>query len=76
MTRWLTRTPVPSLPAAALAAAGLVMSATTGVLAWQGLLAGPDVTGGGRPVVETVLLAAVGAAVGWFVARRGGRLSR
>jgi glutaredoxin-like protein len=63
--RWLTRTPVPSLPAAALAAAGLVMtSATTGVLAWQGLLAGPDVTGGGRPVVETVLLAVVGAAVG------------
>jgi hypothetical protein len=43
------------------------------VLAWQGLLPGPDVTARDRPVVETVLLAVAGATVGWFLARRGGR---
>lgn len=72
--RLLTRAPVPPHPAAALAATSLVIAlATTAALAWQGLVAGPDVTGGDAPVVETVLVAIVGAALGWWLARRRGR---
>jgi glutaredoxin len=72
--RWLTRTPVPFQPATVLAATGLMMTwVTTAALAWRGMLAGPDVTGGGRPVAESVLLAVVGAVAGWWLARRGGR---
>jgi glutaredoxin len=72
--RWLTRTPVPTRPATALAVTSLVLTfATTAALTWQGLLAGPDITGGDAPVEETVLLAVVGAALGWWLARRGSR---
>jgi glutaredoxin len=72
--RWLTRTPVPSRRATTLAATGLVLTwVTTAVLAWRGMLVGPDITGGGRPVPESVLLAVVGAAVGWWLGQRGDR---
>lgn len=72
--RRLTGRPVPSRAALAVAGTGLAITvATTVVLAWLGLLAGPDLTGGTAPVVETMLLAVSGAAVGWWLARRGGR---
>jgi glutaredoxin len=72
--RRLTGTPVPTRAALAVAATGLVLTlASTGVLAWWGLLAGPDITGGTQPVVETVLLSVLGAAAGWWLARRGSR---
>lgn len=72
--RWLTRTPVPPRPATALAVTGLAITWTvTAVLTWQGLLAGPDITGRAAPVVEAVLLAGVGAVLGWWIAWRGGR---
>jgi glutaredoxin-like protein len=72
--RWLTGAPVPSRPAATVAVTGLVITlATTAVLTWQGLIAGPDVPGGGAPIAETVLLAVAGAVLGWRLARRGAR---
>lgn len=72
--RWITGAPVRPRSAAALAAAGLALAlATVAGLAWQGMLAGPDVTGGDGAAAETVLLAVSGAVLGWWVARRQGR---
>jgi hypothetical protein len=43
------------------------------VLASLGLLTGPDLIGGNRPVVETTALVVLGAVAGWWLARRGAR---
>jgi len=40
-------------------------------LAWQGLLAGPDLTGGDHPSAEAAASAPLGALIGWWLARRG-----
>ncbi|MDQ2789288.1 MAG: hypothetical protein M3Y73_06120, partial [Actinomycetota bacterium] len=72
--RWLTGAAVRSPRAIGLAAAGLAIAlVTTAVLTWRGLLAGPDVTGGDNVVAEAVLLALLGTALGWWLARRGSR---
>lgn len=72
--RLLTRLPVPPRLATALAVTSLaIASATTGALTWQGLLAGPDLTGGDAPVMESVLLTVVGTALGWWRARQRDR---
>lgn len=72
--RWLLRAPVRSLVALNWAAIGLVVAlGATAVLAWRGLLAGPDITGGSAAVTETVLLTVLGAVLGWWLARRVGR---
>jgi glutaredoxin-like protein len=72
--RWRLRAPVRSRVALAWAVLGLLVAlAAAAVLALRGLLAGPDITGGNAAVAETVLLAVLGAALGWWLARRGGR---
>lgn len=72
--RWLVHTPVRSGSAVALAVTGLAIAlVTTAALAGQGMLAGPDITGGDGAVMETVLLAVLGAVLGWWLAQRGGR---
>jgi glutaredoxin len=72
--RGLTQAPVRSRRAIGLAVSGLVIAwVTTAVLAWRGMLAGPDVTGGHGAVVESVLLALLGSVLGWWVARRHAR---
>lgn len=47
--------------------------ATTVGPAWQGMLAGPDVAGGGNAAGEAALLAVLGAVPGWWITRRHGR---
>ncbi|MGX7828901.1 glutaredoxin domain-containing protein [Actinokineospora sp. 24-640] len=75
--RLLTGIPVPPRRTAVLAALGMVIaSATTAVLAALGLLAGTDLRGGDEPVPETVILIALGAVAGWWLARRGSRRTR
>jgi glutaredoxin-like protein len=72
--RWLTPGSVRSRTALVWTLLGLVVALVAmAVLAWQGLLAGPDITGGHAALAETVLLAVLGAALGWWLARRGGR---
>lgn len=68
--------PTPRRTAALVALGAVIASATTAVLAALGLLAGPDLIGGDRPVAETVILIVVGAAVGWWLARRGARTTK
>lgn len=51
----------------------VVALVATAVLAGQGVLAGPDETGSDAALTETVLLAVLGAALGWWLARRRGR---
>jgi glutaredoxin-like protein len=75
-SRWLTRTPASPRPAAVLAVTSLAITGmATAALTWQGLLAGPDITGRAAPAVEAALLAVVGAVLGWWIAWRGGRRS-
>lgn len=72
--RWLSGTPLRPGLALGLVASGLAVSlATTAVLARLGMLGGPQLTGGGDAVTETLLVAVIGAALGWWVARRRNR---
>ncbi|GGM62906.1 hypothetical protein GCM10012275_36990 [Longimycelium tulufanense] len=72
--RWLGGRPVRATAALGDAAAGLVVAlATTALLAWRGLLVGPDVTGRTAVVPESVIVAVAGAVLGWWLARRGRR---
>lgn len=72
--RWVTDAPVRPRSAVALAATGLAIAlATTVGLAWQGMLAGPDVAGGDHAAGESALLAVLGAALGGWIAGRQGR---
>lgn len=72
--RLLTGTPLSRRAAATLGAVSLLIAAAaTAVAQWRGLFAGPDVTGGDGALAETVVVVAVGAGLGWWLARRGGR---
>lgn len=70
--RWLDRTPPDRETALRLAAASLgITLLTAAVLALLDKLSGPDVLGGDLVLAQTVLSALLGAALGWWVARRG-----
>ena len=72
--RRLFGVPVRSRVALVWARLGLLVAlAATEVLAYRGLLAGPDFTGGDATLAESVLLVVLGAALGWWLARRDGR---
>lgn len=70
--RWLDRAPISSDQVATQLAVGSLAVAlvTTAVLALLGKFSGPDVTGGDNALLETVLVALLGAALGrWFSCR-------
>lgn len=72
--RGMIYVPVRSGRAIGLAVSGLAIAwITTVALAWRGMLAGPDVTGGHGAVVESLLLGLLGSVLGWWVARRHAR---
>jgi len=72
LTTFFKETPGRAVPTGAAAGAGLAIALlTTGILAWQGLLAGPDLTGGDHASAEAAASAPLGAIIGWWLARRG-----
>lgn len=71
-SRLLLRAPVRPRVALARSVLGLAVAlGVTAALAGLGLFAGPDLTGGTAAVAEAVLLAVLGAGLGWWLARRG-----
>ncbi|MEO3936871.1 hypothetical protein V3N99_08945 [Dermatophilaceae bacterium Soc4.6] len=72
LTTFIKETRGRALPTGAATATGLAIALlTTGILDWQGLLAGPDLTGGHHAATEAAASAPLGAIIGWWLARRG-----